>query len=183
MYGSSCFCACSGSVLLGLVMPQGCNLGGTTSVHRVGDSGLHVRVVTSARRRPYLRGGPQTDVRQPCPEFPTSPLTGNHIQHFLQAAVDRFLIFLGHSTIVFLLAHSSVGVKALADQVKNDSTEFRSVTGVVGASVKSQALDSGCELGFDTAPKLACSCVGAGNPVDAPRRPPGPIGRPATLAR
>lgn len=47
-----------------------------------------------------------------------------------------FWFSLGHSTIVFCLAFLlSVGVKALAGQVENDSSELHSVTGVIGASV------------------------------------------------
>ena len=47
-----------------------------------------------------------------------------------------FWFSLGHSTIVFLLAFLlSVGVKALAGQVEDDSSELHSVTGVIGASV------------------------------------------------
>ena len=47
-----------------------------------------------------------------------------------------FWFSLGHSTIVFLLAFLlSVGVKALAGEVKNGDSELHSITGVVGASV------------------------------------------------
>jgi nickel/cobalt transporter (NiCoT) family protein len=47
-----------------------------------------------------------------------------------------FWFSLGHSTIVFGLAFLlSVGVKALAGQVEDDSSELHSVTGVIGASV------------------------------------------------
>ena len=47
-----------------------------------------------------------------------------------------FWFSLGHSTIVFLLAFLlSVGVKALAMQVENDSSGLHSVTGIIGASV------------------------------------------------
>ncbi len=50
--------------------------------------------------------------------------------------VGRFLVLLGHSTIVFVLAFLlSVGVKALAGQVEDDASELHSVTGVIGASV------------------------------------------------
>jgi nickel/cobalt transporter (NiCoT) family protein len=47
-----------------------------------------------------------------------------------------FWFSLGHSTIVFMLAFlQSVGVKTLAGQVENNSSELHSVTGVIGASV------------------------------------------------
>jgi high-affinity nickel-transport protein len=47
-----------------------------------------------------------------------------------------FWFSLGHSTIVFALAFLlSIGVKALAGQVENDSSSLHSVTGVIGASV------------------------------------------------
>src|SRR3954471_21061774 len=47
-----------------------------------------------------------------------------------------FWFSLGHSTIVFGLAFLlSVGVKALAGQVEDDSSELHSITGVIGASV------------------------------------------------
>ncbi|MGB8996545.1 MAG: HoxN/HupN/NixA family nickel/cobalt transporter, partial [Pseudonocardiaceae bacterium] len=47
-----------------------------------------------------------------------------------------FWFSLGHSTIVFGLAFLlSVGVKALAGQVENGSSELHSITGVIGASV------------------------------------------------
>jgi nickel/cobalt transporter (NiCoT) family protein len=47
-----------------------------------------------------------------------------------------FWFSLGHSTIVFALAFLlSVGVKALAGQVQDGSSELHSVTGLVGASV------------------------------------------------
>ncbi len=47
-----------------------------------------------------------------------------------------FWFSLGHSTIVFLLAFLlSVGVRALAGQVENDSSSLHSVTGIIGASV------------------------------------------------
>jgi nickel/cobalt transporter (NiCoT) family protein len=47
-----------------------------------------------------------------------------------------FWFSLGHSTIVFLLSFLlSMGVKALAGQVENGSSQLHSVTGVIGASV------------------------------------------------
>ena len=47
-----------------------------------------------------------------------------------------FWFSLGHSTIVFGLAFLlSVGVKALAGQVEDDSSELHSLTGIIGASV------------------------------------------------
>ncbi|MET8763104.1 HoxN/HupN/NixA family nickel/cobalt transporter [Lentzea sp. NPDC004782] len=47
-----------------------------------------------------------------------------------------FWFSLGHSTIVFGLAFLlSIGVKALAGQVEDDSSELHSVTGIIGASV------------------------------------------------
>lgn len=47
-----------------------------------------------------------------------------------------FWFSLGHSTIVFLLTFLlAAGVKALAGQVEDDSSELHSVTGIIGASV------------------------------------------------
>ncbi|MGW4215034.1 HoxN/HupN/NixA family nickel/cobalt transporter [Lentzea sp. NPDC004789] len=47
-----------------------------------------------------------------------------------------FWFSLGHSTIVFGLAFLlSIGVKTLAGQVEDDSSELHSVTGIIGASV------------------------------------------------
>jgi high-affinity nickel-transport protein len=47
-----------------------------------------------------------------------------------------FWFSLGHSTIVFGLAFLlSVGVKALAGPVEDDSSELHSITGIIGASV------------------------------------------------
>ena len=47
-----------------------------------------------------------------------------------------FWFSLGHSTVVFLLAFLlSVGVKALAGQVENDSSKLHSITAIIGASV------------------------------------------------
>jgi len=47
-----------------------------------------------------------------------------------------FWFSLGHSTVVFALTFLlSLGVKALAGQVEDDSSELHSITGVVGASV------------------------------------------------
>ncbi|GAB2457311.1 HoxN/HupN/NixA family nickel/cobalt transporter [Jatrophihabitans fulvus] len=47
-----------------------------------------------------------------------------------------FWFSLGHSTIVFSLAFLlSLGVKALADPLKNDDSELHSVTGLIGVSV------------------------------------------------
>nr|WP_211241061.1 HoxN/HupN/NixA family nickel/cobalt transporter [Pseudonocardia spinosispora] len=47
-----------------------------------------------------------------------------------------FWFSLGHSTVVFGLAFLlSVGVKALAGQVENDSSELHSITGIIGVSV------------------------------------------------
>lgn len=47
-----------------------------------------------------------------------------------------FWFSLGHSTIVFALAFGlSVGVKVLAGQVADDSSELHSITGIIGASV------------------------------------------------
>jgi len=47
-----------------------------------------------------------------------------------------FFFSLGHSTIVFLLAVLlNFGIRALDDQVKNDSSGLHNVTGIVGTSV------------------------------------------------
>ena len=47
-----------------------------------------------------------------------------------------FWFSLGHSTIVFLLTFLlSVGVKSLAGQVEDGSSELHSITGIIGASV------------------------------------------------
>jgi high-affinity nickel-transport protein len=130
MYGFIVFLHVLGfGVLLGFVVPQGYNLGGTTGVYGVGVGILaytfglrhafdadHIAAVDNTTRKLMADNAASGSSRKPLSV--------------------GFWFSLGHSTIVFLLAFLlSVGVQALAGQVENDSSELHSVTGIVGASV------------------------------------------------
>ncbi|WP_353649997.1 HoxN/HupN/NixA family nickel/cobalt transporter [Nakamurella sp. A5-74] len=125
MYGFIIFLHVIGfGVLLGFVVPEAYDLGGTTGVYGVGVGVLaytlglrhafdadHIAAVDNTTRKLLADGGKK-------------PLSVG------------FWFSLGHSTIVFGLALLlSVGVKALAGQVEDDGSELHSVTGIVGASV------------------------------------------------
>jgi high-affinity nickel-transport protein len=123
-------------VLFGLVVPHHYQLGGDRPVFTVGVGLLaytfglrhafdadHIAAVDNttrnlmadnADREAY--GTPRNEIRKPLSV--------------------GFWFSLGHSTIVFLLAFLlSVGLKALAGQVEDDSSGLHSVTGIIGASV------------------------------------------------
>ena len=123
-------------VLFGLVMPHHYQLGGDHPVFTVGVGLLaytfglrhafdadHIAAVDNTTRKLMAdnadreaSGTPPGEVRKPLSV--------------------GFWFSLGHSTIVFALAFLlSVGVKALAGQVEDDSSGLHSVTGVIGASV------------------------------------------------
>ena len=123
-------------VLLGLVVPSHYQLGGDHPVFTIGVGILaytfgmrhafdadHIAAVDNTTRKlmadnveKEANGVPRGEIRRPLSV--------------------GFWFSLGHSTIVFLLALLlSMGVKALAGQVENDSSELHSVTGVIGASV------------------------------------------------
>ena len=129
MYGFIIFLHVIGfGVLLAFVVPKGYNLG-ATGIYGVGVGVLaytfglrhafdadHIAAVDNTTRK-LMSDNAETG-------NPRKPLSVG------------FWFSLGHSTIVFLLAFLlSVGVKALAGQVENDSSELHSVTGVIGASV------------------------------------------------
>ncbi|MGH3763799.1 MAG: HoxN/HupN/NixA family nickel/cobalt transporter [Pseudonocardiaceae bacterium] len=115
-------------VLLAFVVPRGYNLG-DTGIYGVGIGVLaytfglrhafdadHIAAVDNTTRK-LMADNVETG-------NPRKPLSVG------------FWFSLGHSTIVFMLAFLlSVGVKALAGQVENDSSELHSITGVIGASV------------------------------------------------
>ena len=111
-------------VLFALVVPQHFDLG-ATGVFGVGVGVLaytlgmrhafdadHIAAVDNTTRKLLADGGPRR------------PLSVG------------FWFSLGHSTIVFGLAFLlSIGVKALAGQVEDDSSALHSIAGVIGASV------------------------------------------------
>jgi high-affinity nickel-transport protein len=115
-------------VLLAFVVPKGYNLG-ATGIYGVGVGVLaytfglrhafdadHIAAVDNTTRKLMSDNAEAANPRKPLSV--------------------GFWFSLGHSTIVFMLAFLlSVGVKALAGQVENDSSELHSVTGVIGASV------------------------------------------------
>jgi high-affinity nickel-transport protein len=129
MYGFIVFLHVIGfGVLLAFVVPQGYNLG-DTGIYGVGVGVLaytfglrhafdadHIAAVDNTTRKLMADNAETTNPRKPLSV--------------------GFWFSLGHSTIVFLLAFLlSVGVKALAGQVENDSSELHSITGIIGASV------------------------------------------------
>jgi high-affinity nickel-transport protein len=129
MYGFIVFLHVIGfGVLLAFVVPRGYNLG-ATGIYGLGVGVLaytfglrhafdadHIAAVDNTTRK-LMSDNAETG-------NPRKPLSVG------------FWFSLGHSTIVFMLAFLlSVGVKALAGQVENDTSELHSVTGVIGASV------------------------------------------------
>ncbi len=123
-------------VLFGLIVPAHYHLGGDHPVFSVGVGLLaytfglrhafdadHIAAVDNTTRKlmadnveKEARGVPSDEIRKPLSV--------------------GFWFSLGHSTIVFMLAFLlSIGVKALAGQVADGSSELHSVTGVIGASV------------------------------------------------
>src|SRR5947209_14286060 len=129
MYGFIVFLHVIGfGVLLAFVVPRGYNLG-ATGIYGVGVGVLaytfglrhafdadHIAAVDNTTRK-LMADNAATGITR-------KPLSVG------------FWFSLGHSTIVFSLAFLlSVGVKALAGQVENDSSTLHSITGVIGASV------------------------------------------------
>jgi high-affinity nickel-transport protein len=116
-------------VLFGLVVPQHYHLGGDHPVFSVGVGILaytlglrhafdadHIAAVDNTTRKLMADGAASNADRKPLSV--------------------GFWFSLGHSSVVFMLAFLlSVGVKALAGPVEDDSSLLHSVTGVVGASV------------------------------------------------
>jgi nickel/cobalt transporter (NiCoT) family protein len=115
-------------VLLAFVAPKGYNLG-DTGIYGVGVGVLaytfglrhafdadHIAAVDNTTRKLMADNAETGNTRKPLSV--------------------GFWFSLGHSTIVFLLAFLlSVGVKTLAGQVENESSELHSITGIIGASV------------------------------------------------
>jgi high-affinity nickel-transport protein len=116
-------------VLLAVVVPQRFQLGGSTPIFGIGVGVLaytfglrhafdadHIAAVDNTTRK-LLTDRAATGSRR-------RPLSVG------------FWFSLGHSTIVFALAFLlSIGIKAAAGQVADDSSLLHSITGVVGASV------------------------------------------------
>ena len=115
-------------VLLAFVVPRGYNLG-ATGIYGAGVGVLaytfglrhafdadHIAAVDNTTRKLMADNAETGSTRKPLSV--------------------GFWFSLGHSTIVFMLTFLlSVGVKALAGQVEDESSELHSVTGVIGASV------------------------------------------------
>jgi nickel/cobalt transporter (NiCoT) family protein len=129
MYGFIVFLHVIGfGVLLAFVVPQSYHLG-DTGIYGVGVGVLaytfglrhafdadHIAAVDNTTRKLMADNAETANTRKPLSV--------------------GFWFSLGHSTIVFLLAFLlSIGVKALAGQVENDSSELHSITGIIGASV------------------------------------------------
>jgi high-affinity nickel-transport protein len=129
MYGFIVFLHVIGfGVLLAFVVPKGYNLG-DTGIYGVGVGVLaytfglrhafdadHIAAVDNTTRKLMADNAETGNTRKPLSV--------------------GFWFSLGHSTIVFMLAFLlSVGVKTLAGQVENDSSELHSITGIIGASV------------------------------------------------
>jgi high-affinity nickel-transport protein len=129
MYGFIGFLHLIGfGVLLTFVVPRGYNLG-ATGIYGVGVGVLaytfglrhafdadHIAAVDNTTRKLMADNAETGNLRKPLSV--------------------GFWFSLGHSTIVFTLTFLlSAGVKALAGQVENESSELHSVTGVIGASV------------------------------------------------
>jgi high-affinity nickel-transport protein len=120
-------------VLFGLVTPQHFSLGGDHPVFTVG---VGVLAYTFGLRHAF-----DAD-HIAAVDNTTRKLMADNDEHNDEHGTDRkplsvgFWFSLGHSTIVFGLALLlSVGVKALANPVEDDSSALHSMTGVIGASV------------------------------------------------
>ncbi len=111
-------------VLLFLVVPRSYDLGGTTGVYGVGVGVLaHTLGLRHAFDADHIAAVDNT-TRKLLAENRTKPPSVG------------FWFSLGHSTVVFGLAFLlSIGVKALAGQVENNTSRLRSVAGIGGASV------------------------------------------------
>jgi high-affinity nickel-transport protein len=123
-------------VLFGLVVPHHYSLGGDHPLFTVGVGVLaytlglrhafdadHIAAVDNTTRKLLADNA----------EKAASGVDPSEIRRPLSVG---FWFSLGHSTIVFALAFLlSVGIKALAGPVENDSSALHSITGVIGASV------------------------------------------------
>jgi high-affinity nickel-transport protein len=123
-------------ILFGLVIPKHFHLGGDHPVFTIGVGVLadtvgrrhafdadHIAAVDNTTRK-LLADNAEKEANGTPPDEIRKPLSVG------------FWFSLGHSTIVFTLAFLlSLGVKALAGQVENDSSGLHSATGVIGASV------------------------------------------------
>jgi high-affinity nickel-transport protein len=123
-------------VLFGLVVPHHYSLGGDHPLFTVGVGVLaytlglrhafdadHIAAVDNTTRKLLADNA----------EKAASGVDPSEIRRPLSVG---FWFSLGHSTIVFALAFLlSVGIKALAGPVENDSSAPHSITGVIGASV------------------------------------------------
>jgi high-affinity nickel-transport protein len=116
-------------VLLGLVVPQHYRLGGTTPIFGIG---VGVLAYTFGLRHAFDAdhiAAVDNTTRKLLADRATSGISRRPLS-------VGFWFSLGHSTIVFGLAFLlSVGVKTLAGQVEDDSSQLRSITGIIGASV------------------------------------------------
>ena len=123
-------------VLFGLVVPHHYSLGGDHPLFTVGVGVLaytlglrhafdadHIAAVDNTTRKLLADNA----------EKAASGVDPSEIRRPLSVG---FWFSLGHSTIVFAFAFLlSVGIKALAGPVENDSSALHSITGVIGASV------------------------------------------------
>ncbi|MGI9155099.1 MAG: HoxN/HupN/NixA family nickel/cobalt transporter [Marmoricola sp.] len=130
MYGFIIFLHVLGfGILLGFVVPQHYRIGGDHPIFTVGVGILaytfglrhafdadHIAAVDNTTRKLMADNTETGNTRKPLSV--------------------GFWFSLGHSTIVFMLAFLlSIGVKALAGPVEDDSSALHSITGVIGASV------------------------------------------------
>jgi nickel/cobalt transporter (NiCoT) family protein len=111
-------------VLLGFVVPQHYDLGGTTGVFGVG---VGILAYTLGMRHAFDAdhiAAVDNTTRKLLHENERKPLSVG------------FWFSLGHSTIVFLMAVAlAFGVKALASQITEDGSTLHAITGTIGASV------------------------------------------------
>jgi high-affinity nickel-transport protein len=127
-------------VLLGLVAPQHYQLGGT---HPVFNAGVGVLAYTFGLRHAFdadhiaaVDNTTRKLLADNAAVEEAALLAGAEPIRSRRPLSVGFWFSLGHSTIVFGLAFLlSVGVKALAGQVKDGASPLHSATGVIGASV------------------------------------------------
>jgi nickel/cobalt transporter (NiCoT) family protein len=115
-------------VLFGLIIPKHFQLGGDNPVFTVG---VGILAYTFGMRHAF-----DADHIAAVDNTTRKLMADNTVTGGPKPLSVGFWFSLGHSTIVFLLSFLlSVGVKALAGQVQNDSSGLHSITGIVGASV------------------------------------------------
>ena len=116
-------------VLFGIIVPQHYRLGGDHPVFTVG---VGVLAYTFGLRHAFDADHIAAVDNTTRKLLADNAVTGNTHKPLSVG----FWFSLGHSTIVFGLAFLlSLGIKALASPVENDSSTLHSVTGVIGASV------------------------------------------------